>query len=188
VALLPWTYFASTLSRGATSLVNDRNLITKIYFPRLVIPIAHVLAGLVDFGIAFVVLLGMMTIYNIVPTMQVLFLPLVLLLPMITAFGVVLWVSALNLQYRDFQYIVPFLVQIWMYATPIIYPASRIPEKWQWLYNLNPMVGVVGSFRRILLNDNTTEISWASIVLALLLLVSGIIYFRQTERIFADVI
>lgn len=187
-ALLPWTYFAGTLSRGAVSLVSDRNLISKIYFPRLIIPFANLIAGLVDFGIAFVVLLALMIFYNIVPTLQILFLPLALLLAMITALGVVLWLSALNLQYRDFQYIASFLVQIWMYATPIIYPASRIPEKWRWLYNLNPMVSVVGSFRRILLNDNLVEISWISIVLALLLLISGIIYFRQTERIFADVI
>lgn len=187
-ALLPWTYFAGTLSRGTTSLVNDRNLISKVYFPRLVMPFSNVLAGLVDFSIAFVVLLGMMAFYNITPTLNILFLPLALLLAVITALGIVLWVSALNLQYRDFQYITPFLIQIWMYATPIIYPASRIPEKWQWLYTLNPMVSVVESFRWILLGDSFPGINWASIVLALILLISGIIYFRQTERIFADVI
>jgi lipopolysaccharide transport system permease protein len=187
-ALLPWTYFAGTLSRGATSLVNDRNLISKIYFPRLIIPISNVLAGLVDFGIAFVFLLGMMVFYRIAPTLNILLLLPALLLAVITALGVVLWVSALNLQYRDFQYLAPFLVQIWMYATPIIYPASRIPENWQWLYSLNPMVGVVESFRWILLGDSFPSINVFSILLALALLVSGIIYFRQTERIFADVI
>ena len=187
-ALLPWTYFAGTLSRGTTSLVNDRNLISKVYFPRLVMPFSNVLAGLVDFSIAFSVLLGMMVLYNITPTLNILFLPLALFLAVITALGVVLWVSALNLQYRDFQYLTPFLVQIWMYATPIIYPASRIPENWQWLYTLNPMVSVVESFRWILLGDSFPGINWASIVLALILLISGIIYFRRTERIFADVI
>ncbi|HEY9709638.1 MAG TPA: ABC transporter permease [Oculatellaceae cyanobacterium] len=187
-ALLPWTYFAGTLSRGTTSLVNDRNLISKVYFPRLVMPFSNVLAGLVDFSIAFVVFLGMMAFYNITPTLSILFLPLALLSAVITALGIVLWVSALNLQYRDFQYITPFLIQIWMYATPIIYPASRIPEKWQWLYNLNPMVGVVESFRWILLSDGSPTINWVSVILSLVLLVSGVIYFRQTERIFADVI
>ena len=187
-ALLPWTYFSGTLNRGATSLINDRNLISKIYFPRLIIPTSNVLAGLVDFGIAFLVFLGMMLFYKIMPTWQVLLLPLALLLAVITALGVVLWVSALNLQYRDFQYVAPFLVQIWMYATPIIYPISRIPENWRWLYNLNPMVAVVGSFRWALLGEAIAGISWISVILALVLLVSGVIYFRQTERIFADVI
>jgi lipopolysaccharide transport system permease protein len=187
-ALLPWTYFAGALSRGAVSLVSDRNLISKVYFPRLIIPFANVLAGLVDFGIAFLVLLGMMAFYKVALTWHILLLVLALLLTIVTALGVVLWVSALNLQYRDFQYISPFLVQIWMYATPIIYPASRIPEKWQWLYHLNPMVSVVESFRWILLGDRLPIISGASLLLALLLLVSGVIYFRRTERIFADVI
>jgi lipopolysaccharide transport system permease protein len=189
VALLPWTYFASTLNRGSIALVQNRNLVSKIYFPRLIIPIANVLPGLVDLVIAFVILLGMMVYYNIIPTAQIFLLPLALLLAVITVLGVILWLSALNVQYRDVQYIAPFLVQIWMYATPIIYPISRIPEQWRWLYNLNPMVSVVQSFRWVLLGDTSfSGISWVSVGLALAVLVSGVIYFRHTERVFADVV
>lgn len=188
VALLPWTYFASTLNRGSTALVNNRNLISKIYFPRLIVPVANVLAGLVDFAIAFAILLGLMVYYDITPAGQIWLLPLALLLAVVTALGVVLWLSALNVQYRDVQYVAPFLVQIWMYATPIIYPATRIPAQWQWLYNLNPMVGVVQSFRWSLLGDSLSGMNWASVVLALFVLVSGTIYFRRTEDKFADVV
>lgn len=188
-ALLPWTYFSGTLSRGAVSLVGNRNLISKIYFPRLIVPISGALPGLVDFAIAFVILLLMMVYYNLVPSIQILLLPFSLFLAMITALGVSLWLSALNVQYRDIQYVAPFLVQIWMYATPIIYPISRIPERWLWLYNLNPMVGVVQSFRWVLLGDSSYNgISWASVLIAILIFISGVIYFRQTERVFADVV
>ncbi|MCB0164423.1 MAG: ABC transporter permease [Anaerolineae bacterium] len=188
VALLPWTYFSSTLSRGAISLVSDRNLISKIYFPRIIVPSSHVLAGLVDFGIAFTLLLGMMYFYNVTISVRILFLPLALLLAVVTVLGVVLWLSALNVQYRDIQYVAPFLVQIWMYATPIIYPISRIPEQWQWLYSLNPMVAVIQSFRWVLLGDNLVGVNVFSILIAILLFISGIMFFRHTERIFADVV
>ncbi|MBN1259939.1 MAG: ABC transporter permease [Anaerolineae bacterium] len=188
-ALLPWMYFSNSLSRCSNSLVGNAALISKIYFPRLIVPLSAVLPGLVDFLIAFVILLGMLLYYGIWPGWAILTLPLLLLLAMITTLGVGLWLSALNVQYRDVQYITPFLIQVWMYATPIIYSTSRIPERWLWLYNLNPMVGVVQSFRRILLNDQSFGgVSWPSLAIALVILVSGLIYFRQTERIFADVV
>jgi lipopolysaccharide transport system permease protein len=188
-ALLPWLYFSNSLTRCSTSLVNNKNLISKIYFPRLIIPISSVLPGLVDFAISFVVLLGMMFFFNVIPGIEILALPIVLLLAVLTSFGVGLWLTALNVQYRDVQYLVPFIVQAWMYASPIIYPITRIPERWQWLYNLYPMVGVVQSFLRVLLNEASfMGINWISILITLAILISGMVYFRRTEKIFADVI
>jgi len=188
VALLPWTYFAGVLNRGSVSLVTNRNLISKIFFPRLIIPAANVLAGLVDFAIGFVMLLGLMLFYGIMPNMHMFYLPLAMLLAVITATGFVLWLSALNVKYRDIQYVAPFLVQILMYATPIIYPITKIPDQWHWLYKLNPMVGVIQSFRWVLLGDDFNGIGLESILLAVALLVSGFFYFKQTEKVFADVV
>lgn len=188
VALLPWTYFAGVLNRGSISLVANRNLISKIFFPRIIVPAANVLAGLVDFAIGFIMLLGLMVYYGIMPNMRIFYLPLAMLLAIITATGFVLWLSALNVKYRDVQYVAPFLVQILMYATPIIYPITRIPEQWHWLYNLNPMVGVIQSFRWVLLGDNFSGVGIESIGLAIFLLVSGFFYFKQTEKVFADVV
>jgi lipopolysaccharide transport system permease protein len=188
VALLPWTYFAGVLGRGSTSLVNDRNMIAKIFFPRLIVPMANVIAGLLDFCIGLIILLSLMTAYGIFPTGRLLFLPLALLVAIITATGFVLWLSALNVQYRDVQYVAPFLVQILMYATPIIYPISRIPEGWLWLYSLNPMVTVIQSFRWVLLGDSLGGVNAGSLLVALFVLITGLIYFRKTERIFADVV
>jgi lipopolysaccharide transport system permease protein len=188
VALLPWTYFSGVLGRGSVSLVSDRNMIAKIYFPRLIVPMAHVIAGLLDFIISFVILLGLMAYYGIFPTGRLMFLPLALFVAVITSTGFILWLSALNVQYRDVQYVAPFLVQILMYATPIIYPISRIPEGWLWLYSLNPMVGVIQSFRWVLLGDSFSGVNVGSVFVALLLLISGVIYFRKTERVFADVV
>lgn len=188
-ALLPWTYFATSVTRSSTSLVTNAHLVSKIYFPRLLIPVSNILPGLVDFTISFLLLVFMMIIYRISPTVETLFLPLALLLAMITALGVSIWLSALHVRYRDVQYLVPFLVQVWMYATPIIYPITVIPVQWRWLYSLNPMVGVVQYFRRVLLGDPSFGgINWVSVVIALVVLVSGVIYFRATERTFADVI
>jgi lipopolysaccharide transport system permease protein len=188
-ALLPWTYFSYSVTRGSTSLVTNAHLVSKIYFPRLFIPLSYVLPGLVDFSISFLLLLILMVFYRIGITPEIIFLPLALLLAVITALGVSTWLSALHVRYRDVQYLVPFLVQIWMYATPIIYPITVIPEKWRWLYSLNPMVGVVQYFRRVLLGDPTFGgINWVSVVIACIILVSGLIYFRVTERSFADII
>jgi lipopolysaccharide transport system permease protein len=189
-ALLPWGVFAKALNDAGRSLVTNRAMITKIYFPRMVIPLASVVSGLVDFAIAFVVLLGMMWYFNIPPTSNIWTLPLFLLLAMITALGVGLWLSALNVLYRDIGYIIPFLTQLWFYLTPIVYPASEVPEQWQTFYALNPMVGVVEGFRWALLGTDTSPglmVAVSSIV-ALLMLISGMFYFRRMERNFADMV
>jgi lipopolysaccharide transport system permease protein len=188
-ALLPWTYFSYSITRSSTSLVTNSQLVSKIYFPRLLIPVSLVLPGLVDFGISFILFLIMMVIYGIIPSTEIIFMPIALILAIITALGVGIWLSALHVRYRDVQYLVPFLVQIWMYATPIIYPLSAIPVEWRWVYSLNPMVGVVQYFRRILLGDPSFGgINWISVIIACLILVSGLFYFRSIERTFADVI
>jgi len=189
-ALLPWLYFSQAVSRSSESLVNSAGLITKIYFPRLIIPISAVLAPLVDFVIAFVILLGMMVWFGIAPHWNALFLPLFLLLALITALAVSLFLSTLNVKYRDVRYTVPFLVQVWMYASPVVYPVSIIPAKWRLLYSLNPLVGVIEGFRWALLSKASPDFSImvvsGTVVVALLL--GGIIYFKNMERTFADVI
>jgi len=193
-ALLPWQYFAGSLTRTSTSLVGSSHLITKVYFPRLVIPISGVLSGLADFGIAFVVLIVMMVFYRIVPTWGVLLLPGFLLLAMLTALGFGLWLSALNVRYRDVNYLVPFLVQVWMFLTPVIYGSTLIPEQYRWILALNPMTAVVEGFRWALLGNAAPATQTAPGILALsiaivaVVLVSGLFFFRSTERTFADVI
>ena len=189
-ALLPWQLFASALQRSSTSLVGNSNLLTKIYFPRLAIPLASIFAALVDFLISFVVLIGVMIYYQYWPGWNALWLPLLVLLALLTALAVGLWLSALNVQYRDVQQIVPFLIQVWMYASPIVYPIETIPAGiWRWLYGLNPMVGVIQGFRWALLGgappDLTLVISGAMV---LILLVSGLYYFRRMEKTFADIV
>lgn len=189
-ALLPWNYFAQGLSSSSDSLVGSANLIRKVYFPRLAIPIAAVCGGVVDFLIAFSVLLLMMAWFGVAPTANVVWLPLFLLLALVTALGVGLWLSALNVQYRDVKYTVPFLVQFWMYATPIVYPSSLLPEPWKTLYGLNPMAGVVEGFRWALLGVKTPPgpMLWLSAAAAVLLLISGAYFFRRMEKTFADVV
>ncbi len=189
-ALVPWTYFSTALTGSSTSLVASSNLITKVYFPRLVIPFAPVLAGLVDFAIAFGVLLLMMLAFGIVPSLSsVLLLPVLLLVMMLTAAGVGCWLAALNIQYRDVKYVVPFVVQVWMFASPIVYPMSLVPERYQVLYALNPMAGVVEGFRSVLLGTGAVAESTIglSLLVGVLLFVSGVLYFRRFERVFADV-
>jgi lipopolysaccharide transport system permease protein len=188
-ALLPWNYFSQSLSQSSNSLVGSANLIQKVYFPRLIIPISSVFSGLVDFSIAFSVLLAMMVYYAKTPTLGILLLPLFLLLALITALGVGLWLSALNAQYRDIRYIVPFLSQFWLFATPVVYPSSLLPEPWRTLYGLNPMVGVVEGFRWALLNtDPPGAMLTLSVLMSIGILISGAFYFRRMERIFADVV
>ena len=189
-ALLPWTLFAHALTESSNSLVANQNLITKVYFPRLVIPMSAVLAGLVDFAIAFVVLLGMMFYYRIVPTAAVVTLPLFLLLAVATALAVGLWLSALNVQYRDVRYTIPFLTQFWLFATPIAYSSSLVPEQWRALYGLNPMAGVVEGFRWALLGKagGTGSLVIVSALVVGVLLVGGLVYFRRMEKTFADVV
>ena len=190
-ALVPWTFFATGLGSSSNSLIGSSNLITKIYFPRLVIPISSVMSGVVDFVLAFVMLCLMMLFFGIVPNINVLWLPLLLLLAFTTSLGVGLWLSAMNVQFRDIRYVVPFFIQFWMFATPIVYPSNLIQnETLRTLYGLNPMVGVVEGFRWALLGTNTAPgsiiiVSW---LVAFSLLVSGMFYFRRMERTFADVV
>ncbi len=189
-ALVPWTFFANGLNQAANSLVGNANLIKKVYFPRLIMPIASALAGIVDFGIAFIVLLGMMFFYGIIPSVNIIWLPVFLLLALITALGVGLWLSAMNVQFRDVRYIAPFLTQFWLYATPVAYPSSMLPEPWRTLYGINPMVGVVEGFRWALLGIKTSPgpMILVSAVAALGILISGAYYFRRMEKTFADVV
>ncbi len=190
VALVPWTFFAHGLTQGSNSLVSGGNLIKKVYFPRLVIPVSAVVGGGVDFVLAFVVLVGMMLYYGVIPTVNALWLPLLLMLAMTASLGVALWLSALNVQFRDVRYAVPFLIQLWLFATPIAYPSSLLPVPWRALYAVNPMVGVVEGFRWALLGTNTAPgpIIIVSTLAALGVLVSGAFYFRRTEKTFADVV
>lgn len=189
-ALVPWTFFANGLAQSSNSLVGSANLITKVYFPRLTIPIASVLSGIVDFALAFIVLLMMMLYYGIVPTLNVLWLPLFLLLALVTSLGVGLWLSALNVEYRDVRYVVPFITQFWLFVTPIAYPSSLLPEPWRTVYGLNPMVGVVEGFRWALLGTKTAPgpIIAVSSVAALVILITGAFYFRRMEKTFADIV
>jgi len=190
-ALVPWTFFANGMSQSSNSLVGAANLIKKIYFPRLVIPISAVVSGVVDFALAFIVLLGMMLVYGIVPTINVIFLPLLLLLAFVTALGVGMWLSAMNVQFRDVRYTVPFLTQFWMFATPIAYPSSLIQnDLLRTIYGINPMTGVIEGFRWALLNTDTAPgpMVIVSSLAAVALLVSGAFYFRRMEKTFADVV
>jgi len=189
-ALLPWQLFAHALSESSNSLVANERLITKVYFPRLIVPISAVLGGLVDFAIAFVILLGMMAYYGIMPTIMVVTLPLFLLLAVATALGVGLWLSALNVQYRDVRYTIAFLTQFWLFATPVAYPSSIIPERWRWLYGLNPMAGVVEGFRWALLGktEGPGAMLVVSILAVILICIGGLYYFRRMEQTFADVV
>ncbi|HEU4873265.1 MAG TPA: ABC transporter permease [Pyrinomonadaceae bacterium] len=189
-ALVPWTFFANGLNQSSNSLVASANLLKKVYFPRLVIPIATVLAGVVDFALSFVVLLGLMAFYGVTPTINLLWMPLFLLLALVTSLAVGLWMSALNVKYRDVRYIVPFVIQVWMFSTPIVYPSSLLPASWRTIYGLNPMVGVVEGFRWALIGTNTAPgfMIAVSATAALLLLIGGAFYFRHMEKSFADIV
>lgn len=189
-ALVPWTFFANGLTQASNSLVGSANLIKKVYFPRLAIPIATVLSGVVDFVLAFIVLVGMMAYFGFAPTINILWLPLLLLLALVTSLGVSLWLSAMNVEFRDVRYIVPFLTQFWLFATPIAYPSSLLQKPWQTLYGLNPMVGVVEGFRWALLGTKTApgSIVFVSALTAVALLIGGALYFRRMEKTFADIV
>ncbi len=193
-ALLPWQYFASSLTRSSTGLVDNAQLITKIYFPRLIIPLAGVLSGLVDLAVAFIVLVGLMLFYHIPPTPALVFIPGLILVTALTALGFGLWLAALNVRYRDVKYLVPFLVQVWMYATPVIYSASIVPERFRWVLSLNPMTGVVEGFRWALLSQQMSGVTppglgfAVGIGLTVIVFISGVVFFRATERTFADIV
>jgi len=189
-ALVPWTFFASGLSQSSNSLVGSANLIKKVYFPRLVVPISAVLSGALDFALAFVVLIGLMLYYGYLPTANIIWLPAFLLLALITALGVGLWLSALNVEFRDVRYVVPFVVQLWLFASPVIYSSDMLSGTARTLYGINPMAGVIEGFRWALLGAGTGP-DWMtaiSVLVALALLVSGAFYFRRMEKNFADVI
>jgi lipopolysaccharide transport system permease protein len=189
-ALLPWGLFAKALSDTGRSMLANRSMITKIYFPRLIIPLASVLGGLVDFSIQFVILIFMMLFYGFTPSLAAFTLPFFLLLALATALGFGLWLSALNVLYRDVNYILPFLTQLWLLVTPVAYSQSVVDEKWQWLYALNPMVGVVEGFRWALLDAPAPNIQTLAIstAITIIVLISGMYYFRRMERTFADLV
>lgn len=190
-AMLPWQFFANSLSEASNSLIGNANLISKVYFPRLIIPSSAVITSFVDFLISGVIMIGLMLWYQFVPGWRILTLPLFIAIAFAAAMGIGLWLTALNVKYRDFRYIVPFIVQIGLYISPVGFSSSVVPEKWRLLYSLNPMVGVIDGFRWAILGGNST-IHWSSFMLSnglvLFFLVTGIWYFRKTEKTFADVI
>jgi len=189
-ALLPWMYFSTSLQNAANTIVEQQRVITKVYFPRLVLPLAAVLSGLLDFAVSFVVFLSMMLYYRVTPGPAVLWFPGFLSLAVLTALGVGLWLSALNAIYRDVRYVLPFLVQFWMFASPVAYPSSLVPERWRWLYGLNPMAGVIEGFRWALTGHGEPPnlMLAASTAAVLLVLGGGLVYFRAMESTIADVV
>jgi lipopolysaccharide transport system permease protein len=188
--LLPWNFFSASLASSGISLVGDRNLLTKVYFPRLVIPISAVLASLVDLAVSFLVLIGLMAAYGVAPTWNAFYLPFFVVLALATTIAVSLWLSALDVLYRDVQYIIPFLVQLWMFVSPVIYPISKIPAgPMRVAFALNPMTGVIGGFRWALLGQQFPGgYMWISVAAVAVLLVGGLFYFKRIERVFADVV
>jgi lipopolysaccharide transport system permease protein len=189
-ALLPWNFFSQALSRSGVSLVSNTNLITKIYFPRLLIPISASIAPIVDFACSFVVLIGLMAFYGMMPGAGIFLLPFLILLALMTSLAMGLWLSALNVKYRDVGHTIPFLVQVWMYASPVAYSVTMVPEKWRLLYSLNPIVGVIEGFRWVLLGSRQPDFGVIAVsgVVMLILLVTGLLYFKQMEQTFADII
>lgn len=189
-ALLPWMYFAAALQNATHSIVENQRVITKVYFPRAALPLAAVLASLVDFAISFVMFAAMMLFYGIRPSVALVWFPLFLLLAVVTALGVGLWLSALNAIYRDVRYVVPFLVQFWMFASPVAYPSSLVPQKWRWLYGLNPMAGVIEGFRWSLTGhgDPPGKMLAVSIVVVIVAFAAGLAYFQRMEATVADVV
>jgi lipopolysaccharide transport system permease protein len=188
IALVPWSYFASALAGSSTSLSGYQHIISKVYFPRLIIPLAAVISPLVDFAIGFVILIGFMAWYRIVPGAAIVWLPALMLLAICTAASIGVWLSALNVRYRDVRYVVPFVVQLWMFATPVAYPASLVPGRWRAVYGLNPMAGVIEGFRWALAGGPAPGIiTLVSAAVVVALIVGGAIYFRRLEGTFADV-
>jgi homopolymeric O-antigen transport system permease protein len=189
-ALAPWTYFSSALMKTTNVVVGSQGLITKVYFPRLILPISGVVSGLVDFGISFLVLLALVLEYGLRPGLHAIWLPFLLLLAMATALGIGLWLSALNALYRDVGYVLPFLVQFWMLASPVAYPSSLVPAKWRWLYGLNPMAGVIEGFRWALTGHGQppNELMLASAAAVAVILVSGLMFFQRMEGTVADLV
>ena len=189
-ALLPWMYFAASLQNATNTIVENQRVITKVYFPRLVLPVSATLSGLVDFGVSFLMFLAMMVYYGIRPTPAIFCFPLFLLLALMTALGAGLWLSALNAIYRDVRYVLPFLVQFWMFASPVAYPSSLVPIKWRWVYGLNPMAGVIEGFRWSLTGhgDPPGLLLLASFLVVLAILAGGLAFFQRMEATIADVV
>lgn len=189
-AMVAWTYFATSIAGSGNSVIGSTNLISKIYFPRIIIPLTPVIAGLLDFSIAFVVLLGMMAYFKIYPTIMILLVPYLVLMMVLTASGVGMIMAALSARYRDIKYTIPFMVQLWLFASPIVYPTSMIPEKYKFFYALNPMVGVIEGFRSALLGTGTFPFSMMifTTLVSVSCFFAGLIYFKQTEKFFADII
>ena len=189
-AVLPWTYFAEALRRSSTGLVDDSELIRKVYFPRLILPFAGIITPMFDFLLSFLVLLPLLLWYAIVPTWKLVFLPLFLAVAMTAAIAVGLWLGPVNIRFRDVKHTLPFLIQIWMYASPVVYPLSIIPDRWRLLYSMNPMVGVIEGFRWVLLGSDNPDfrVMGISVFCAFLVLLGGIVFFKKMERSFADVI
>jgi lipopolysaccharide transport system permease protein len=189
-ALLPWIYFAGALQNTTNTIVENQRIITKVYFPRLVLPMAATISGLVDFAVGFVVFAGFLIYYRIHPTPALLLLPAFLLLATLTALGVGLWLSALNAIYRDVRYVLPFFVQIWLFASPVAYPSSLVPAKWRWLYGLNPMAGVIEGFRWAATGHGQPPgpLLFASVAVVLMLLLGGLLYFQKVQSTIADVV
>ncbi len=189
-ALLPWQLFATGLATAGNSIASNQNLVTKVYFPRVVLPISAVLPGLVDFAIALAVLAGLMAYYHVLPGVEVLTAPLFLLLAMVTALGVGLWLAAINVRFRDVRLALPFAIQLWLFLTPVIYTTSAVPERWRVIYGMNPMTSVVEGFRWALLGKG--ELPWAmlavSVAMAMAVLISGMVFFRRAEQEFADIV
>lgn len=189
-AMVAWTYFATSITGSGNSLISNTNLISKVYFPRLIVPLSPVLAGLLDFSIAFVVLIGMILYFHIYPTIMILLVPFLVILMMLTASGVGMFLAALNAKYRDIRYTMMFLVQMWMFASPVVYPVSMMSEKYRLIYALNPMAGVIEGFRSALLGtvDFPTMMILISAIVSIILFTFGLFYFKQMERHFADII
>jgi lipopolysaccharide transport system permease protein len=189
-ALLPWMYFAAALQNATNTIVENQRLVTKVYFPRLALPLSSVLSGLVDFGVSFLMFVAMMVYYRVRPTVAILWLPVFLLLAILTALAVGLWLSALNAIYRDVRYVVPFLVQFWMFASPVAYPSSLVPQKWRWFYGLNPMAGVIEGFRWSLSGNGNPpgQLIFVSAGVVILILLGGVAYFQKMETTIADVV
>jgi lipopolysaccharide transport system permease protein len=189
-ALLPWMYFAAALQSATNTIVENQRVITKVYFPRLALPLASVLSGLVDFAVSFAMFVVLMIYYRIHPTAALLWFPVFILLAILTALGVGLWLSALNALYRDVRYVLPFLVQFWLFASPVAYPASLVPQKWRWLYGLNPMAGVIEGVRWSLTGHTSPpgRLIFVSTAAVLVLLASGLAYFQKVETTVADVV
>ena len=189
-AAVPWTLFASALTQAGNSLITNQNLISKVYFPRLIIPLASIMSALVDFGIAFVVLLLMMAWYHVTPGWPLVLLPVFVVLVLMTALAVGLWLSALNVEYRDVRYVIPFLTQLWVFASPVGYKSSQVPAEWRALYGLNPMAGVIEGFRWAMLGEAAPSLAMMSVstLVVIVLLITGLFYFRRMEKTFADLI